>query len=292
MTEFKIPSHNKRYNRGTANRQIWTVLIVVGVILGLMYVMRRWGMEETIVSTSAIDYTPDVRQGVVYHKPGFSLSYVEEYELPEWIAYELTVDMMNKPKFERDQDFEPDPAIRTGSAHYHDYKGSGYRKGHLVPSADMAGNKASMDATFLMSNIAPMREDFNDGIWLELEHNVRDWSRKHQRIYVVAGPILGSTELMIGDNEVYVPARFFKAVFTVTDSFPKVIGFIIEQETSHYSGLASYAVPIDSIEKETGIDLFSNLYGSWDTEIALEKIVSTADWPFNDRWYNQRMENR
>jgi endonuclease G len=199
--------------------------------------------------------------------------------------------MMNKPKFKRDQDFNPDLAISTGSGHYHDYKNSGYRRGHLVPAGDMSWNKQAMDATFLLSNVAPMTAKFNDGIWSELEKDVRDWARAYQKIYVVAGPVFRNPITTIGENEITVPGYFYKAVFALKDGEPKVIGFLFDQKRQSYGPLSDYIVPIDSIEKETGIDLFANLYGSWDAEIAYEKQrgISTGDWLFNERWYAERL---
>jgi endonuclease G len=230
-------------------------------------------------------YLPDPKDGKVYHKPGFSLSYVDHYELPEWVTYELTVDMMNQPKHVRDQDFYPDTDIEGGSGHYRDYKGSGLRRGHLVPSADMAWDKASMDATFLLSNIAPMRKELNDGIWLDLEHNVRNWSRKYKSITVVAGPVFSDPVTTIGQNEILVPRYFYKAVFTLEAGKPKVIGFLFDQMADPFNRLETYIVSIDSIEQLTGIDLFSNLYGDCDEDIELEKQfkISTGDWPIQEK---------
>ena len=292
MNEFRLPTHNKRYEKKSVGKLAFMVLFLVAIIFMFMYYLNQMGETGSIPTSSNHLYTPDPKEGVVYHKPNFSLSYVEKYELPEWVSYELTIDMMNAPKRKRDQDFNPDPAITTGSGHYHDYKSSGYRRGHLVPSGDMAWNKASMDATFLLSNVAPMLEDFNDGIWLELENNVRDWSRKHRKIEIVAGPVFVNPLDTIGENQILVPRYFYKAVFTIDGGKPEVIGFLFNQALSTYDGLEAYEVSIDSIEKMTGLDLFANLYGNWDEEIRLEKIVHPypAEWPFNDRWYQQRLE--
>lgn len=292
MSEFRIPSHNRRYEKKAASKLIWMAVIFVGVIFLAMYFLDGLNSGDTLAKSPDVLYSPAPKAGVVYNKPNFSLSYVEEYELPEWVSYELTVDMMNAPKAERDQDFEPDPAIRSGSGHYRDYKGSGYRRGHLVPAADMAWNKESMDATFLLSNVAPMREEFNDGIWLELEHNVRDWSRKYKSVSVVTGPLFKETSTTIGENEILVPKYFYKALFTVQDSIPLVIAFIFDQEQQAYGPLEDYIVSVDSLEKATGIELFEGRYGDWDEEIRLEKSggVHDGQWPFNDRWYSQRKE--
>ena len=232
------------------------------------------------------DLLPATRNGELLAQPCFIVSYVEKYELPEWVAYELTIDRLNASKNERNQMFSPDPAIKSKSGHPEDYRGSGYRRGHLVPSADMAWNKDAMDATFLMSNVAPMKEEFNDVIWLELEHNVRDWGRKHKKIVVITGPVFSDTMHTIGKNEIYVPTTFYKAVFTSNNQKPHVVGFLINQTDTSFGPLEQYVVPVDSIERVTGLDLFSNLYGSWDKEIELESasVYDQAFWPFNEKW--------
>lgn len=292
MSEFRIPSHNKRYEKKAVNKLSLMALFFVVIIFVVMYYLNDLSHDQAQVKTVSHTYLPEAGQGVVYHKPGFSLSYVEQYELPEWVSYELTVDMMNKPKYNRDQDFNPDPAIRTGSGHYRDYKGSGYRRGHLVPSGDMAWNKEAMDATFLLSNVAPMRQEFNDGIWLELENNVRDWSRKYGDINVVTGPLFNGTTTTIGENQILVPRYFYKAVFTIQDSVPMAVAFLFDQEQQAFSVLGDYVVSIDSLEKLSGIDLFEGRYGNWDEEIKLEKRsdIPAGEWPFNERWYGQRLE--
>ncbi len=292
MSEFRIPSHNRRYEKKAASKLIWMAVIFVGVIMLAMYFLAGLQSIETTENATTNIYTPLPKAGIVYNKPNFSLSYVEEYELPEWVSYELTIDMMNASKAERDQDFNPDPAIRSGSGHYRDYKGSGYRRGHLVPSADMAWHKESMDATFLLSNVAPMREEFNDGIWLELEHNVRDWSRKYKSVSVVTGPLFLDASTTIGDNEILVPKYFYKAIFTTQDSTPMVIAFLFDQHQQSFGPLEEYIVSIDSLEKISGIELFEGQYGNWENEIRIERQINTPgnQWPFNDRWYTQRKE--
>jgi hypothetical protein len=58
--------------------------------------------------------------------------------------------------------------------------------------------------------------------------------------------------------------------------------------------LERFIVPIDSIEKVTGMDLFSNMYGDWNVEINMEKITDhdPARWPFNEKWYNERIKDQ
>lgn len=293
MQEIRRNSRHRQANKKTQGRLFLGVLFIIGVMVLFWFNLKDYKEEEKKQILDDKDYLPHANKGIIYHKPFYSLSYVEEHEIPEWVAYRLTVDMLNTKKFPRDQDFNPDPEIAEGSAHYHDYKGSGYRRGHLVPSADMAWNKQSMDATFLLSNVAPMREEFNDGIWLELEHNVRDWARRYGNVMVVTGPVLKDSITRIGQNDVFVPKNYFKAIFKVEKSEPEVVGFLFDQTIETELPLENFIVPIDSIEKLTGFDLFENLYGDWENEIQLEKkkLRTEGQWIFNEKWYQERLEN-
>jgi len=293
MQEIRRNARQRQAYKKSQGRLFLGVLFIIGVMVLFWFNLKDYKEEEKKQILDDKDYLPVAHQGIIYHKPFFSLSYVEEYEIPEWVAYRLTVDMLNTKKFPRDQDFNPDPAIAEGSAHYHDYKKSGYRRGHLVPSADMAWNKQSMDATFLLSNVAPMREAFNDGVWLELEHNVRDWARRYKNVMVITGPVIKDSITTIGENDVLVPRYYFKAVFKVENSEPEVVGFLFDQTIDSELPLENFIVPIDSIEKLTGFDLFENLYGDWENEIQLEKkkARTQGQWNFNEKWYQERLEN-
>ncbi|MBK9984226.1 MAG: DNA/RNA non-specific endonuclease [Saprospiraceae bacterium] len=289
---IRRPGKNQPVKKSSGKFYI-TILLIIGVMILFWYNLKQFQGTENKKIESTKDYLPAPYKGIIYDKPYFSLSYREQYELPEWVAYRLTSDMINKPNHPRSQDFEPDQTITTGSAHYHDYKQSGYSKGHLVPAADMSWDQQAMNSTFLMSNVAPMLEQFNSGIWLELEHDVRDWATKYKNIIVIAGPIFRDSLGLIGANDVLVPRYFYKAVFTTNKGKPEAIGFIFDQTKKFISTLDQYVVPIDSIEKETGLDLFANMYGSWENEIRVERDVTKAkgEWPFNPYWYQERIEN-
>ena len=99
------------------------------------------------------------------------------------------------------------------------------------------------------------------------------------------------SDTTIGNNDILVPRYFYKAVFTLVDSVPQVIGFLFDQQLETYGSLDDYIVAIDSLERETGIDLFANLYGDWDVEITLEKQKKMdEEWTFNEKWFKQRVE--
>lgn len=271
MQQDDIRRRHKRANpKGFYSMIITIAVICVLLIMGWNsakpYLSQKFDSKPSVLSIPF----PETFQGELYKKTAFVFSYVEEFELVEWVAYRLTESEVKSDKIPRNQDFQPDPFISTESAHYWDYKNSGYRIGHLVPSYDMAYNKKAMDETFLMSNVVPMKEEFNDGIWHELEKDVRDWAVKYKVVDVVTGPVFKNGLGEIGDNKVFVPRYFYKVIFSDENSEPRCIGFLFDQTNTEGKDPMKYNVPIDSIEKVTGLDFFSNRYGTWEKEIELE----------------------
>ncbi len=234
-------------------------------------------------------FLPSSTTGQVVHHKYYSLSYNEKYEIPEWVAYVLTKKSLRVPNVPRAKRFNPDLKVKTRSAIYYDYKGSGYSRGHLAPAADMAFSEEAMKESFLMSNITPQKRAFNGGIWNELEQDVRNWAWKDNKLFVVTGPIIDDTiKKFIGKNEVGIPNKFYKVLLDIDDPERKAIGFVIPNERSERP-LKDYAVSVDSIEKLTGIDFFKDLL----TDSEEEKLESSFDihkWKISNKLYKQRIE--
>lgn len=210
----------------------------------------------------------------------YSLCYRESYEQAEWSAECIKSSMLEK-NAARSNDFRPDDKISTGSATLADYKSSGYDRGHLVPAADMSFDADAMSETFFMSNMSPQAPQFNRGIWVNLETQVRLWAQKFGKIYVVSGPVLNKSAeefSSIGKNQVSVPEFYYKVILapvykdeedlaTPEDSESAMaIGFIIPNQKCD-EDFWSYAVSIDDVEKITNIDFFPQLEDSLETQI-------------------------
>lgn len=189
---------------------------------------------------------------------GYTLKYVEKYELPSWVAYILEQDQIDG-KEERENQFMPDPAVQSGTAVSTDYTRSGYDRGHMAPAADFKNSYQVMKETFYMSNICPQEPQFNRGIWLNLEKMVRAWAYKYKKIYVVTGPVLEPGLPTIGRlNKVAVPKQFYKVVLYVNPPYVKGIAFLLNNEPSSAS-LTKFVVSIDRVERLTGVDFFPRL---------------------------------
>jgi endonuclease G len=219
----------------------------------------------------------------------YALSYSEAAEQAEWVTYEITRDHLNGPKEDRFNHFSDDPFIRTGSADYFDYSGSGYDRGHLASAADMRFDPKAQEECFYMSNISPQVPAFNEGIWRELEENTRDWARKYNNVYVITGPVLKSPSIkQISKNFVVVPSMFYKVILVKKADGYIGVGILLPNEISDLP-LVNYMISIDRVELATGIDFFNSGNVQLQIEKA-EKAFDLNDWPVNSSRYLERVE--
>lgn len=246
------------------------------------------GQQPTTNNQSQVpeNILPASTTGEVVRHTYFVLSYDEDHEQAEWVAYEITRDRLNENWAERPNTFRPDPDVRTESATPRDYNSSGYDKGHLCPAADMAFDAAAIDETFLMSNMSPQVSAFNGGIWRELEECARDWGRKFKRVCVATGPVLTQPPLgSIGFSKVTVPAAFYKVLYAPEQH--KAIAFVMPNQLSA-KPVMDYACSIDQVEKLTGLDFFPSLLKGLDEE--LEGSLDKDAWPIDRQRYEKRVK--
>ncbi|CAA9200379.1 DNA/RNA non-specific endonuclease [Flavobacterium collinsii] len=213
--------------------------------------------QSSTDSIFTVAYLPtSTTKQIVKHKY-YTLSYNEKFEQAEWVAYELKKEYLKNADYKRPY-FIEDPKVTTGSADWRNYKKSGYDKGHLCPAGDMEFNESAYNDTFYTSNISPQDHDFNSGIWNRLEQKTRYWAEKYNDIYVVTGGILKDSDKKIGTEKVAVPKYFYKIILTKTGKEHKVIAFLVPNKDSDKS-LYDFVVPIETLEKMTGIDFFANV---------------------------------
>ena len=219
-------------------------------------------------------FLPSSTTGVMVRHSYFSLSYSEKHEQAEWIAYELKKEHLAKAEFERPY-FVQDRKIKTESAHWRNYKNSGYDRGHLCPAGDRRFNYNAYHETFLTSNISPQDHDFNAGIWNRLEQKVRYWAERKDELFIITGGVLKNGLETIGDEGVSVPEEFYKIVIDKDGDSLKAIAFLIPNEGTSDS-FYDFTVSIDSIEKKTGLDFLRGLEDA--LEDKLESKVDRSGW--------------
>jgi endonuclease G len=158
-----------------------------------------------------------------------------------------------------------------------DYPGKDYDRGHLCSAEDMSFSQEATDTTFYMSNMTPQIGSFNRGIWKKLEMKVRDWVKKYKELYVVSGAVLKNGLPKIGPNkDISVPMQFYKVILVITKTDKKMIAFLFPHRKSD-AALATFAVPVDSIEKITGIDFFPALPNELEKELESKVVLDGWD---------------
>ena len=218
-----------------------------------------------------------------------ALEYSEPHEQARWVAHIILPDIAAGAVF-RSNDFRPDPLVPTGSAVEADYflktikpdsswayDGFGFDRGHLAPSADFRWSAKALSESYFYSNMSPQRAVFNRGRWSELESALRDYVYSHPetQLYVVTGPVLDDSLPVIerAVHRVAIPRRFFKVALDLRAG--RAIGFVMPNEELPYP-IEHYAVPVDEVERLTGLDFFNRLDDS--REAALENAFDAKAW--------------
>ena len=163
--------------------------------------------------------------------------------------------------------FEPDPALPKGFRRigYYDYSGSGYDRGHLLPSADRFGNREQNAETFYLSNIVPQAGDLNQFPWNDLESYARSLVRRGSELYTIAG-VYGEQERIKG--KLTAPTNCWKVIVVFprgqsVDSITNITR-VIAVDMPNIEGIADdrwqkYRTTVRAIEQNAGVDLFSTL---------------------------------
>lgn len=199
-------------------------------------------------------------------RPQYVLSYSRDRSLANWVSWQVDASWLGRT--ERQDDFRTDGILPKGfyQATPYDYRGSGYDRGHLVPSADRTANTQDNSATFLMTNIIPQAPENNRGAWRELEEYTRELVYQYDReVYVIAG-VYGERDRL--KPNIMVPSRLWKVVVVLDQPGAGVNGI---QETAQIIAVdmpnqdtvgedwRRYQTSVDRIEIATGYDLLSNV---------------------------------
>lgn len=221
--------------------------ILTIVLFGFILILTESNCKKEIINISSTD-------NEIYYRDGFVLSYNERHEQPNWVFYKLyPSDFTCTEKAKRKNNFKEDLNISTGSASLNDYKGSGYDRGHLKPSADEKCDQEQMDETFLMSNMSPQVPSFNRGIWKNLETHVRNNAKTCDSVYIYTGGVLEANLPTIGENEVSVPRMYFKVVHYFKKEASNSIVYLLPNDKLDGT-YDEYVISINHLEKISNID--------------------------------------
>jgi endonuclease G len=203
-------------------------------------------------------------------KSDYVLSYDSSRKVPNWVSWELNAAYLGGTG--RQDDFRPDDTLPANvpQASLDDYRGSGYDRGHMCPSADRTLDVAANSETFYLTNMVPQAANNNQGPWAAMENDLRAIARTGKELFIISGGTFSASSNRIGSG-VVVPDKTFKVVVVLDEAnqdassvttSTRVIGVMMPNENDEISRTAdwrSFRVPVDEIEVETGDDFLSDV---------------------------------
>ncbi|NQZ55863.1 MAG: DNA/RNA non-specific endonuclease [Lentisphaeraceae bacterium] len=221
----------------------------------------------------------------------------DKWGIPEWVSYEIKGGK-EKNKSTRPSRWIADKDLVTGTVPTDEtYKVSGTRelkqvkgnyrfvRGHMCPKATaeyVSANAAYNTHTTL--NAVPQLQWQNNGIWKLLESDCVKWADLHDSVWVTCGPVFfgKSPAMWLGQGselKAAIPDALFKIIIRETDGKLETMAFIFPNIIPSGQGredYKEYLVPINYIEKLTGLDFMSSLSEEQQEEI--EKDKATEIW--------------
>ncbi len=202
----------------------------------------------------------------VIERPIYKLSSNRTTKLADWAAYKVTTSTIDGPS--RTRTWKADPNISSRyTLEPDDYTDAhaviGTDRGHQVPLASFSNTSYWRDTNYL-SNITPQDSDLNQGPWVRLESNVRNFVRTGQSVYVITGPLYEYYYATLPKaNEMHtVPSGYFKIVATISSSgWIETSAFIMSQSSSRSLNFCSTEVTVNEVEQRTGLNFFPSLPG-------------------------------
>jgi endonuclease G, mitochondrial len=237
-------------------RLVLTSLIGLVAVLGIGQITAKAQPESCpqhfVAGTPPALLKPQLAQGtqaLCYEQ--FAILHSSLVRTPLWSAEHLTRDQIERAgQFKRSNAFHREPRLPPGDrATLADYARSGYDRGHMSPSGDMATPNARYES-FSLANMIPQHPCNNEVLWEGIESAVRDLAFAEGEIYVVTGPIYEGADIQFLNGRVGVPSRVYKAIY---DPVRRTAAAYV---TANADGKEWQAISIDQLAQITGIDPF------------------------------------
>lgn len=262
----------------------------------------RPGSTPVSVSSAVVDPAAFFKYGypgpvhdVQYHDE-FISSYDRRMRNPGWVVEHITAQSLLTPAGQPPTDrkksvFMEDTSIpEMFRGKLTDYFRSGYDRGHQAPAADAKFSQKAMNDTFYLSNMAPQVGDgFNRDYWAHFEDFCRRLTKQYTNVRIVTGPLylpkrdpidgkFRVTYEVIGNPpSIAVPTHFFKLIVAEQplkdprSSKVAVGAFVMPNDKiDNKTPLKSFAIPVDALERASGLQFLSKLPVSERKELCQE----------------------
>jgi endonuclease G len=173
---------------------------------------------------------------------------------PLWSAERLTDDRIKRAReiSRKGEFFEEAGLPENDRAEFRDYRGSGWSRGHMSPSADFSSLRSQQES-FSLANVIPQNTENNENLWAGIESSVRNLAVKDGELFVITGPIFISGGLKRANDQVLIPTKLFKLVYDT--KYRKAAVYIVDNtDTWDYK-----VVSVPELEQMTGIDFLPSL---------------------------------
>lgn len=185
-------------------------------------------------------------------KEAFGVFHSGVAAVPLWSAEHLTGDQVIRAKrVARVDRFFAEPLLPDDErGELEHYRGSGFDRGHLAPSANMPTRNAQ-EESFSLANIAPQTPNLNRRLWAYIEATVRGIALQLDEVYVVTGLSFTSAEVDMIGGRVLVPSVLWKAIYV-----PKAGMSSAWWAPNSDEGDAFEVISINELKRRSGIDVF------------------------------------
>lgn len=252
-------------------------LIIALTLIGTVILLSRCAVKEGIPRSPdapgrglEIPRIDNPKFLVFCEEGRYVLLYDTLYRQAAWVAHVLTRRDVENDQADRQDRFIVCPSVQANGWPYareSDYTGTGYDRGHLIPSADRVQTQDENDATFRMSNIVPQTPGLNRGIWNNLEQELRRMAVRMDTLWIVTGGVLRPGLPCLDTSGVGIPEYYFKVVLTRADQGYQSLAFIIPNAPQIEGTFWDYAVPTDEAEKISNHDFFPALSDALEEQI-------------------------
>lgn len=208
---------------------------------------------------------PTNRDNYLLIKRNGVYSYNNSRGTANWVSWRTTSSDLgdNVPRSQ----FFPDEDLPAGFTRITtvDYIGSGYDRGHLIPSADRFADRSANAETFAMTNIIPQSAELNQYPWRKLESYSRRLVRRGYDLYTIAGVYGDKGRLR---RKVTVPTNCWKIIVVLrggetladVDASTRVIAVDMPNTLGiRDNWWEMYRTSVRAIEEKTGYDFLSAL---------------------------------
>lgn len=199
-----------------------------------------------------------------------AVDFSDNLGVPNWVSWNLTAPDIGDA--ERHTSFYQDTLLPSNFNRltHSDYTGSGFDRGHMVPSYDRTDTKPHNKETFYMSNVVPQESDNNSGVWRYFEEYCQNLALAGNELLIITGPSLFTGSYIQPSGEAAIPGYVWKIVVVVPPGSGTALSRItadtrvIAIKVPNISGIyttpwTTYVTSAEEIETDTGFAFFTEL---------------------------------